>query len=85
MTHDTEEDFNRNVCRQQLCFYNFISVCSRGWLSLLHYNIFIFTVYLSKTYYEAAALPGSQHFSCFLNLQSVGFYQVYFKPQTLCL
>ena len=31
----TEEDFNRNVCRQQLCFYIFISVCSRGWFSLL--------------------------------------------------
>ena len=31
----TEEDFNRNVCRQQLCFYISISVCSRGWFSLL--------------------------------------------------
>ena len=32
---DTEEDFNRNACRQQLCFYIFISACSRGWFSLL--------------------------------------------------
>ena len=32
---------------------------------IIHYNIYIFTVYLSKTYYEAAALPGSRVFVFF--------------------
>ena len=34
-------------------------------ITIIHYNIYIFTVYLSKTYYEAAALPGSRVFVFF--------------------
>ena len=34
-------------------------------ITIIHYNIYIFTVYLSKTYYEAAALPGSRVFVLF--------------------
>ena len=34
-------------------------------ITIIHYDIYIFTVYLSKTYYEAAALPGSRVFVFF--------------------
>ena len=34
-------------------------------ITIIHYNIYIFTVYLSKTYYEAAAVPGSRVFVFF--------------------
>ena len=41
----SEENFNRNVCRQQLCFYIFISVCSRGWFSLLLLLLLLLLLY----------------------------------------
>ena len=31
-------------------------------ITIIHYNIYIFTVYLSKTYLDAAARPGSRVF-----------------------
>ena len=34
-------------------------------ITIIHYNIYIFTVYLSKTYLDAAALPESRVFIFF--------------------
>ena len=34
-------------------------------ITIIHYNIYIFTVYLPKTYLDAAALPGSRVFVFF--------------------